>query len=101
MKPGQWSVTFQSRFGAAKWLEPATEATLRALASEGVTRVDVICPGFTADCLETLEEIALEARAAFLAAGGKAFHYIDCLNDQHEWMVALASIALRHLQGWE
>ncbi len=101
MKPGQSIVTFQSRFGRAKWLEPATEPTLRALAADGVSRVDVICPGFSADCLETLEEIALEARAAFLAAGGKAFHYIDCLNDQHEWMAALASIALRHLQGWE
>lgn len=100
MKAGQWSVTFQSRFGRAKWLEPATEATLRALAADGVGRVDVICPGFAADCLETLEEIALEGRAAFLAAGGKEFHYIDCLNDQHEWLAALASIALRHMQGW-
>ena len=63
-------------------------------------RVDVICPGFTADCLETLEEIALEARAAFLAAGGKQFGYIPCLNDQHEWIAALAGIAVRHLRGW-
>lgn len=101
LKPGQWSVAFQSRFGKAKWLEPATEPTLRALAAEGVARVDVICPGFAADCLETLEEIALEGRAAFLAAGGKEFHYIECLNDRHEWLAALASIALRHLQGWD
>lgn len=101
LKTGQWGVTFQSRFGKAKWLEPATEPTLRALAGEGVRRVDVICPGFAADCLETLEEIAIEARAAFLAAGGKEFHYIDCLNDQHEWMAALAAITLRHLQGWD
>lgn len=100
LTPGRWSVAFQSRFGRAKWLEPATEPTLRALAADGVGRVDVICPGFAADCLETLEEIALEGRAAFLAAGGKEFHYIDCLNDRHEWLAALASIALRHMQGW-
>jgi ferrochelatase len=101
LKPGQWSVTFQSRFGKAKWLEPATEPTLRTLAAQGVQRVDVICPGFAGDCLETLEEIAIEARSAFLAAGGKEFHYIECLNDRHEGMAALAAIALRHLQGWD
>ena len=60
----------------------------------------MICPGFVADCLETLEEIDQEARAAFLAAGGKEFDYIPCLNDQHEWIAALAAIAMRHLQGW-
>lgn len=101
LKPGQWIVTFQSRFGKAKWLEPATEPTLRTLAGEGVHRVDVICPGFAADCLETLEEIAIEGRTAFLAAGGKDFHYIACLNDQHEGMAALAAITLLHLQGWD
>jgi len=93
-------VTFQSRFGKAKWLTPYTEPTLVALARQGVKRVDVMCPGFTADCLETLEEIDQEARAAYLAAGGEAFHYIACLNDQHEWIAALAAIALRHMQGW-
>jgi ferrochelatase len=59
-----------------------------------------MCPGFSADCLETLEEIDQEARSAFLAAGGTAFSYIPCLNDQHEWIAALAAIAMRHLQGW-
>ncbi len=93
-------VTFQSRFGRAAWLEPYTEPTLIALARAGVARVDVFCPGFTADCLETLEEIDQEARAAFLAAGGKEFRYIACLNDQHAWIAALAAIAIRHLQGW-
>jgi protoporphyrin/coproporphyrin ferrochelatase len=97
----QLLVTFQSRFGKAKWLEPYTEPTLKALAEQGLHRVDVMCPGFTADCLETLEEIAQEARAAFLAAGGQAFQYIPCLNDRPEWISALAAIALRHLQGWE
>ena len=94
-------VTFQSRFGKAEWLQPYTEPTLIALAKEGVARVDVFCPGFVADCLETLEEIDLEARAAFLAAGGKEFGYIPCLNDQHEGIAALAGIAIRHMQGWE
>ena len=93
-------VTFQSRFGKAKWLGPYTQPTLVGLAAQGVRRVDVMCPGFTADCLETLEEIDGEARAAFMAAGGAAFHYVPCLNDQHEWIAALAGIALRHLQGW-
>nr|WP_316638660.1 ferrochelatase [uncultured Roseateles sp.] len=96
----QYLVTFQSRFGKAKWLEPYTEPSLKRLASEGVARVDVICPGFSADCLETLEEINQEAREAFLAAGGKAFHYIPCLNDRPDGMRALTSLAERHLQGW-
>ncbi|MBT9503203.1 MAG: ferrochelatase [Burkholderiaceae bacterium] len=96
----QYLVTFQSRFGKAKWLEPYTEPSLKRLAAEGVARVDVICPGFSADCLETLEEINLEARDAFLAAGGKAFHYIPCLNDRPDGMRALTALAERHLQGW-
>ena len=94
-------VTFQSRFGKAKWLEPYTEPTLVALASRGVKRVDVMCPGFVADCLETLEEIAQEARAAFMAAGGTAFRYIPCLNDDPTWMTALTAIVERQLQGWD
>jgi len=95
------AVTFQSRFGRAEWLQPYTEPTLVALARSGVGRVDVLCPGFTSDCLETLEEIDQEARAAFLAAGGKEFRYVACLNDQHEWIAALAAVAIRHLQGWD
>jgi len=94
------AVTFQSRFGKAEWLKPYTEPTLVALAKQGVGRVDVFCPGFFADCLETLEEIDQEARAAFLSAGGKEFGYIPCLNDQHEGIAALASIAMSHLAGW-
>jgi protoporphyrin/coproporphyrin ferrochelatase len=96
----QWVATFQSRFGRAEWLQPYTEPTLRQLATEGVKRVDVICPGFTSDCLETLEEIALEGRDAFLEAGGKEFRYIPCLNDQHAWIAALAEVASQHLAGW-
>jgi ferrochelatase len=93
-------VTFQSRLGRAEWLQPYTEPTLIALARQGIERVDVICPGFTCDCLETLEEIDQEARAAFLQAGGREFNYLPCLNDQHEWIAALSAVAIRHLQGW-
>ncbi len=93
-------MSFQSRFGRAKWLEPYTEPTLRALARKGVERVDVACPGFVADCLETLEEIAQEGRHAFLGAGGKAFHYIPCLNAEPAWIRALGELTARHLAGW-
>ena len=100
LEPDRYSVTFQSRFGKAKWLQPYTEPTLQALARKGVQRVDVACPGFTSDCLETLEEIAQEGRDAFLKAGGKAFRFIPCLNDDPGWIGALGAIAVRHLQGW-
>ncbi len=93
-------LTFQSRFGKAKWLEPYTEPTLRAMAVNGVKSVDVMCPGFTADCLETLEEIAQEAHEAFVEAGGERFSYVPCLNDDPRFVQALAAVALRHLQGW-
>ena len=96
----QYKVTFQSRFGKAKWLQPYTEPTLVALAKAGVQRVDVVCPGFTSDCLETLEEINQEARHAFIVAGGKEFNYIPCLNDNPEWITALCNIALQHMSGW-
>jgi ferrochelatase len=100
LKPDEYKLTFQSRFGRARWLEPYTDATLRKLANEGLERVDVVCPGFTSDCLETLEEIAIEGRNTFLTAGGKAFHAIACLNDHPAWIDALAKLAIRHLQGW-
>ncbi len=97
----QFKVTFQSRLGRAKWLEPYTEPTLIAMAQSGVKRVDVICPGFTSDCLETLEEINMEAREAFLHAGGKEFSYIPCLNDDEAGITALAAVAQQHLGGWD
>jgi protoporphyrin/coproporphyrin ferrochelatase len=93
LAPADYQVTFQSRFGAAKWLQPYTEPTLIELAKQGVQRVDVACPGFVSDCLETLEEIAMEARQAFLGAGGKEFHALPCLNESPEWIVAMARIA--------
>ena len=100
LKDGEWVVSFQSRFGKAKWLEPATQTVLEQLARAGTPRVDVVCPGFVADCLETLEEIAMEGRDAFKAAGGQEFHYVPCLNDNPTWLAALAEIVQDHLQGW-
>jgi ferrochelatase len=96
----QYKVTFQSRFGKAKWLEPYTEPTLIAMAQAGTQSVDVVCPGFTGDCLETLEEISMEGREAFLHAGGKTFNYIPCMNDEPLWIDALAAISEQHMQGW-
>lgn len=97
---GEVVVTFQSRFGKAEWLQPYTEPTLVELARQGIGPVAVMCPGFATDCLETLEEIDQEVRDAYTGAGGREFHYIPCLNDQHAWIAALADIAIRHLQGW-
>jgi protoporphyrin/coproporphyrin ferrochelatase len=100
LSASQWRISFQSRFGRARWLGPATDATLRELAAAGSKRVDVICPGFAADCLETLEEIAQEGRETFLHAGGEALSYIPCLNDDPSGMAALAELAKRHTAGW-
>ncbi|MBO9537091.1 ferrochelatase [Herbaspirillum sp.] len=93
-------VTFQSRFGKAEWLQPYTAPTLQELARQGLRRVDVMCPGFTSDCLETLEEIAMEGKAEFLHAGGKEFHFIPCLNESPAWIAGMADIAGQHLAGW-
>jgi ferrochelatase len=96
----QFRLTFQSRFGRAEWLQPYTDKTLAQLGSEGVKRVDVVAPGFTADCLETLEELAMEGRETFLKAGGKEFRYIPALNEHPQWIAALGQIALDNLGGW-
>lgn len=96
----RWQLVFQSRFGRAEWLKPYTAATLEALGRAGMRRVDVVCPGFVADCLETLEEIAMEGRDTFIEAGGKEYHAIPCLNDRHDWIAALAGIVRAHLGGW-
>ncbi|WP_338849124.1 ferrochelatase [Massilia sp. W12] len=97
----QVQVCFQSRFGRAEWLQPYTAPTVQALGQQGVRRVDVFCPGFIADCLETLEEIALEVKQEFVQAGGKEFHYIPCLNENPAWIAALADIAEQHMAGWQ
>jgi len=96
----QYLVTFQSRFGKAAWLQPYTAPSLKQLAQQGVRRVDLICPGFVADCLETLEEIDMEVRQDFLDAGGREFHYIPCLNESPAWIHALTDIAEEHMLGW-
>jgi len=96
----RWQVSFQSRFGRAEWLQPYTDQTLRQWAREGIKEVDVVCPGFAADCLETLEEIAMQNNATFLAAGGKRLHYIPALNDRSDHIEALANLLSRHIQGW-
>ena len=93
-------VTFQSRFGRAEWLKPYTAATLEALGRQKVRRVDVVCPGFVSDCLETLEEIAIEGKQRFLAAGGSDFRYLPCLNQSSALIGALAGLVERHLAGW-
>ena len=100
LSEGEWALSFQSRFGRAKWVEPATQTTLEQWGRAGLRRVDVVCPGFVSDCLETLEEIAIEGRAAFQAAGGGELRYVPCLNDHPAWLAALASLVQRHLQGW-
>ena len=92
LRDAEWRVTFQSRFGYARWLEPYTEQTLIELAREGLRRADVICPGFVADCLETLEEIGIRARTRFRDAGGDELELVPCLNDAPEWIAALAAL---------
>lgn len=96
----EWQLSFQSRFGPRKWLEPYTDASLLALAREGVKQVDVVCPGFAADCLETLEEISIQNDERFRAAGGEALRYIPALNDRPEHIELLAQVALSQMQGW-
>lgn len=96
----RWEVVFQSRFGRETWLQPYADVRLRALAQAGVKRLDVICPGFAADCLETLEEVNAEFKHLYLAAGGEAFHYIPALNAQPSHLVALTQLIVRHSAGW-
>ncbi len=97
----QWLITFQSRFGKAEWLKPYTSKTLQQLAQQGINSVDVICPGFAIDCLETLEEIAVENRDVFLNAGGQDYHYIPALNDSAVNIAAMAHLIEQHIQGWQ
>lgn len=93
-------VSFQSRFGSAKWLDPATDTTLEKLAEDGVKRLVVVAPGFSADCLETLEEVAMEGRDTFLEHGGTHFAYLPCLNDSAPGMAMLDALVRRELAGW-
>lgn len=99
--PDDWLVTFQSRFGREEWLKPYTDETVRALPGEGVKSIDVVCPGFSADCLETLEEIDMQNREFFLEAGGERFQYIPALNDAAEHVSALCELIKPELRGWD
>jgi ferrochelatase len=99
LPPERLRIAFQSRFGAAEWLQPYTAAVLTELGQAGTARIDVICPGFVSDCLETLEEIAIEGRDSFVRAGGGKFTYIPCLNEREDWLAALTDIVAANLQG--
>lgn len=97
---GDWQIAFQSRFGRLEWLKPYTASTLADYGRKALRRVDVICPGFVADCLETLEEIGIEGKETFLGAGGKEFCLLPCLNERDDWVRALAAISEEHLGDW-
>jgi protoporphyrin/coproporphyrin ferrochelatase len=97
---GRWQVAFQSRFGREEWLTPYTDRTLRAWAQGGLKSVDVVCPGFSADCLETLDEIARENRHIFLSTGGESYRYIPALNERPQHIQALADLVMLHSRGW-
>ncbi len=100
LKADEWKVVFQSRFGREPWLEPYCSVTLQELPKAGVKSVDLICPGFAADCLETLEEIQMENKDLFIEAGGETFNYIPCLNDNNDHIDALCELLTRHMSGW-
>ncbi len=101
LQDDQWQVTFQSRFGPREWLKPYTDMTLKELPGQGVRHVQIICPGFAADCLETLEEIDMQNREFFMTAGGENFSYIPALNAQMDHIDALLEIISKHTSGWE
>lgn len=100
LEPKQWTIAFQSRFGRARWVGPYTSDVLTDLGRRKLRHVDVFCPGFVADCLETLEEIGIEGRATFTRAGGGDFELIPCLNEHPRFIAALAELAVANLQGW-
>lgn len=96
----RYQICFQSRFGFSEWLSPYTSSVLKELGEQQIRRVDVVCPGFVSDCLETLEEIAMEGKAIFIGAGGGEFHYIPSLNEHSVWIRAISDIIHSHLAGW-
>jgi len=96
----QWQASFQSRLGRAEWLKPYTDKTLEELGHSGVKQLQVVCPGFSIDCLETLEEIAMEGKEEFVEAGGEDLKYIPCLNDSDAHVAVLSALCRRHGQGW-
>ncbi|MXR67608.1 ferrochelatase [Shewanella sp. JBTF-M18] len=100
LSESQWRLCFQSKFGKEEWLTPATDALLESLPSQGVKRVDILCPAFAVDCLETLEEISIGGKESFIEAGGEAYHFIPCLNDDEAHMQLLADLVTEQAAGW-
>lgn len=100
LKESEWIMTFQSRFGKLEWLTPATDTELESLAQSGIKNVHVVCPGFSADCLETLEEVDMQYRELFLKSGGEQYHYIPALNASPGHITALSKLIQLHTQGW-
>jgi ferrochelatase len=100
LNEAEWMVTFQSRFGREPWLQPYCDKTLEVLPAQGVKAVDIICPGFSADCLETLEEVNMDNREIFMQAGGEHYHYIPALNDREDHINALCEVLTAHMFGW-
>ncbi|SSY80943.1 ferrochelatase [Alysiella crassa] len=100
LSQNDYIVSFQSQFGKDKWIEPSTQALFKSLPKQGVKKLDVICPGFVSDCLETMEEIAIAGREEFHEAGGEAYNYIPCLNANAEWLDALTDLVKENLLGW-
>lgn len=101
LSEGEYTVSFQSRFGPMEWLQPYTDKTLEELGHQGVRSVQVLAPGFSSDCLETIDELGREGKETFLEAGGQSFAYIPALNDRPDHIAALADLVSTHLQGWE
>lgn len=100
LNESQWQICFQSRFGKEPWLQPYTDETLEALPKQGVKAVDIISPAFSVDCLETLEELAIEGKSEFLEAGGERYEFIPCLNAQEDHIAMMAELVKQHSQGW-
>ena len=92
--------TFQSRFGREEWLKPYTSETLKELPKQGIKDIHIISPGFSSDCLETLEELEEENREYFMESGGESYHYIPCLNDSNDQIDLFAHLIKKHIQGW-
>jgi len=100
LKDDEWVCAFQSRFGREEWVKPYTDFTLKAWGKEGVSRVDIISPAFSSDCLETLEELEVENREFFMEAGGKEYHYIPCLNDRTDHIQMMSDLVNQNTKGW-
>ena len=100
ISPKEWITTFQSRFGRQEWLKPYTDECLQEMPQNGITSIDIFCPGFSSDCLETLEEINIQNREIFLKSGGDRFSYIEALNSSEPHIQAISNLVLNHIQGW-